>query len=155
MWELWGTAQRSSEGKTTQDENNEQEQEKTREALRRSLVQQMHERKDKGRDQKMNKTGRICYKIAGRNAGKLCVIVDKAEEGYVIIDGNIKRKKCNLKHLEPTDKILDIKKGASSANVQAAMKKEGIEVVKRKAKQEKEKPKKQRMKKEGKTKKKK
>jgi len=89
--------------------------------------------------------GRLCLKIAGRDAGKYCVIVDNVDASFVMIDGNVKRKKCNIKHLEPLDKVLKIKKGASTATVHEAMKKEKIKLITTKPKAKKsEKPKKQR-----------
>ena len=92
--------------------------------------------------------GRLCIKIAGRNAGKYCVIVDKVDDNFVLIDGNVKRKKCNINHLEPLDKVLEIKKGASTASVHEAMKKERIKVITTKPKAKKaEKPVRQRKKK--------
>jgi large subunit ribosomal protein L14e len=65
--------------------------------------------------------GRICVKIAGRDAGQTAVVVDTLKDGYVIIDGNVRRKKCNTKHLEPLKDILKIKKGASTIDVHKAM----------------------------------
>ncbi len=56
--------------------------------------------------------GRICVKIAGRDAGKKCVVVDVVDETYVLIDGNTRRRKCNISHLEPTNQTLEISKGA-------------------------------------------
>lgn len=92
--------------------------------------------------------GRLCIKIAGRNAGKHCVVVDKIDANFVLIDGNVKRKKCNVKHLEPLEKVLKIKKGASTASVHEAMKKEKIKVITTKPKAKKaEKPTRQRKKK--------
>lgn len=60
--------------------------------------------------------GRVCLKIAGREAGKHCVVIEPAGEGFVIISGpksitTVKRRKCNVLHLEPTDKMLNIKSG--------------------------------------------
>ena len=43
--------------------------------------------------------GRVCLKIAGRDAGKKCVVVEKLEGKYVLIDGMTRRKKCNTLHL--------------------------------------------------------
>ena len=90
--------------------------------------------------------GRVCYKIAGREAGKLCVIVDVKDRKFVIIHGNVRRKLCNVSHLEPTDIILKIKKGASTSEVHAALQKEKLEVKEKKKKEKKtaEKPKKKR-----------
>lgn len=83
--------------------------------------------------------GRIAVKIAGRDAGNFCVIVDKIDDTYVLIDGNVRRKKCNIIHLEPTSKILKIKKGADSKTIIDLMKKEGLEIIKKGARREKKK----------------
>lgn len=94
--------------------------------------------------------GRVCYKIAGREAGKLCVIVDVKDKKFVLIDGNVRRKLCNIAHLEPTELILKIKKGASTSEVHSALQKEKLEVKEKKKKEKKtvEKPKKKRKTKE-------
>jgi len=47
--------------------------------------------------------GRVCMKIAGRDAGKIGVIVDTLENGFVLIDGAVRRRKCNVMHLEFLD----------------------------------------------------
>lgn len=82
-------------------------------------------------------TGRLCYKIAGREAGKLCVVVDAKDKKYVLIDGNVKRRLCNINHLEPINHVLKIKKNASTSEVHAAMKAAKIEVEERKLKEKK------------------
>ncbi len=69
----------------------------------------------------MFEVGRVCVKIAGRDAGQTAVVVDVVKDGYVLIDGNVRRKKCNVKHLEPLKDILKIKKGASTTDVHKAM----------------------------------
>jgi len=61
--------------------------------------------------------GRICMKIAGRDAGKYCVIVNEIDSNFVEIDGQTRRRKCNIDHLEPLDKIVDIKAGADTSVV--------------------------------------
>lgn len=78
--------------------------------------------------------GRVCYKIAGRESGKLCVIVDTKTKNNVMVDGNVKRRLCNVSHLEPTDHVLKIKKGISTAELKELMKKEKFEVESRKEK---------------------
>jgi len=80
------------------------------------------------------KIGQVCVKIAGREANKKCIVVDIVDDTFVLIDGNVRRKKCNIKHLEPIDKILKISKNASTAKVHEAMKNEKIEIVPRKQK---------------------
>lgn len=68
--------------------------------------------------------GRICMKTRGREAGKLGVIININEKtGFAVIDGvNIKRRKCNFKHLFPTNKKLDIKKDAKHEEIVKLMK---------------------------------
>ena len=78
--------------------------------------------------------GRICYKIAGRESGRVAVVIDKINDSFVFIDGQVKRKKCNIIHLEPTDKVLKIKKNASHDEVISGLKKLNIEVKETKPK---------------------
>ncbi len=85
--------------------------------------------------------GFVGTKLLGREAGNTLVIVDQEKEGYVIVDGNVKRRRCNLKHLYLSTKKLEINKGDSTDKVQEAMKKENLEVLSRKeSKPSKEKP---------------
>jgi large subunit ribosomal protein L14e len=66
--------------------------------------------------------GRVCVKLAGHEAGKRCVIVDVLDNNYVVVSGvGVKRRRCNIAHLEPTDKKLDIPKGASDEEVKRAL----------------------------------
>jgi large subunit ribosomal protein L14e len=54
--------------------------------------------------------GRICVKIAGREAGEKCVIVEVIDDKFVEIVGtNIKNRRCNITHLEPVDQTIEIK----------------------------------------------
>ncbi|MEK6907497.1 MAG: 50S ribosomal protein L14e [Nanoarchaeota archaeon] len=75
--------------------------------------------------------GRICLKLTGREAGNYCVIVNNLDNNFVLIDGNVKRRKCNMDHLELTDKVVEIKKDASKDEVLNAMSKAGIKVNKK------------------------
>jgi large subunit ribosomal protein L14e len=77
----------------------------------------------------MMDVGRLCMKVAGRDAGKTCVIVDVLDKNTVLIDGQTRRRKCNLFHLEPLREVLKIKKGCSHEEVVAAFKKLGLEVL--------------------------
>ncbi len=72
--------------------------------------------------------GRVCVKLRGREAGRKCVIVDIIDENFVIIDGDVKRRRCNIDHLEPLPIKLDIKQGASTEEVVKAMVEAGIPV---------------------------
>lgn len=63
--------------------------------------------------------GRICLKIAGREAGSYCVVVEPVDESFVMITGpktitRVRRKKCNTAHLEATDKKFSLNTGEDS-----------------------------------------
>lgn len=83
----------------------------------------------------MIEIGRLCVKIAGRDAGKKCIIIDILEGQYVLIDGETRRRKCNLAHLEPLGEKIEIKKGASHDEVKTALKKLKIETKETKPRQ--------------------
>jgi len=54
--------------------------------------------------------GRICVKIAGREAGEKCVIVEVIDDKFVEVVGTtMKNRKCNIKHLEPVEQTIEIK----------------------------------------------
>ncbi|MBN2421408.1 50S ribosomal protein L14e [Candidatus Woesearchaeota archaeon] len=78
--------------------------------------------------------GRLCVKTAGRDADGLCVVVDVLDKNLVMIDGNVRRRKCNVMHLEPLDEVLKIKKGASHSEVASEFKKLKLDVWEKKAK---------------------
>jgi len=79
------------------------------------------------------KIGTLCIKLAGRDAGKMCVVVEPGKEKqFVVVDGNTRRKKCNVKHLEPFGKELKINAGASHEEVVKAMEAAGVAMIKRK-----------------------
>lgn len=103
----------------------------------------------------MFEIGRICMKIAGRDAGKKCVIIDVIDQHYVLIDGQTRRRKCNINHLEPLNQLVQISKNAPVPEVIRVLKEINIEVEEKKpkvkaatAKVKTEKPKRMRKKKE-------
>ena len=66
--------------------------------------------------------GRVCVKLAGHEAGKVCAIVEVLDDTNVVISGpGVKRRRCNIAHLEPTDKKLDIQKGAADDEVKGKL----------------------------------
>ena len=79
----------------------------------------------------MIEVGRLCVKTAGRDAMEYCVIVDVIDEHYVLVDGNTRRKKVNKVHIEPTAKKVDVKKGADTKAVHAALEKLEIPIRER------------------------
>ena len=79
--------------------------------------------------------GRICMKIAGRDAGRTCVVVEPIDTVFVLVDGDVRRKKVNIKHLEPLPEMIAINKGASHQQVSQEFKKLGLPVWETKPKQ--------------------
>jgi len=75
----------------------------------------------------MIEVGRVCMKIAGRDAGQVCAVVEIIDKNYVLIDGQTRRRKCNVDHLEPLMKVIEISEGASHEDVVSELKKLGVE----------------------------
>jgi large subunit ribosomal protein L14e len=74
--------------------------------------------------------GRICVKLAGREAGRKCVIVDLADKSFVVVTGpksvtGVKRRRVNIDHIEPLQDKIDIKRGVSDEEVAEALKASG------------------------------
>ena len=74
-------------------------------------------------------TGRLCIKTAGREAGKLCVVLNKAEGDLVLITGpkalsGVRRRNCSVVHLEPLQAKIALKPGAADSDVLELLKKE-------------------------------
>jgi large subunit ribosomal protein L14e len=66
--------------------------------------------------------GRVCLKTAGREAGRYCVVVKKMDESFVMITGpkeltSVKRRRCNISHLEPIMEAIKIKSDAPDSEV--------------------------------------
>jgi len=81
-------------------------------------------------------TGRVCVKTRGRDSGKKAVVVSILDKNNVLIDGEVRRKKCSIAHLEPISKTLNIKENASREEVKEAFKSElGMELEDKKSKQ--------------------
>ncbi len=79
--------------------------------------------------------GRWCVKIAGRDGGKKCVIVEKIDDTFVLVDGETRRKRCNVLHLEPLTSIASIKEGASHEEIVELFKSEGITLAEKRVKE--------------------
>ena len=70
--------------------------------------------------------GRVCVKLNGRETGQKCVIVDVIDKNFVLVTGpkklsGVRRRRTNVKHLEPTEETIEIKKGASDEDVAKAI----------------------------------
>ncbi len=92
--------------------------------------------------------GRICLKVAGRDAGRKCVVVEMYDNGFVLVDGATRRKKVNVKHLEPLNQVIELKTQASHEDVKNAFTQLSLPVWETKAKKVAPRPKKQKAKKE-------
>jgi len=73
----------------------------------------------------------VCVKIAGREAGRKCVIVDVIDRNFVLITGpqkvtGVKRRRANINHIEPTEKRVDIKRGNSDEEIMGVLDEETL-----------------------------
>jgi large subunit ribosomal protein L14e len=55
--------------------------------------------------------GRVVLKIAGREGGMYAVVVEPEKDGFVTVSGpksitGVKRRKCSIFHVEPTEHVL-------------------------------------------------
>lgn len=79
------------------------------------------------RDKMIMEVGRVCRIVKGKDAGKYCVVVDRADKNFVIVDGKgMKKSKMNVLHLEPLPKVVELKKGAANSDVVAALEAEKL-----------------------------
>ena len=61
--------------------------------------------------------GTVCIKTKGRESGKKAVVVSW-ENGFALVDGpQVKRAKCNPRHLFPTSQKIAIKENAPHENI--------------------------------------
>ncbi|MBU2638141.1 MAG: 50S ribosomal protein L14e [Nanoarchaeota archaeon] len=81
--------------------------------------------------------GRVCIKTAGRDSGETAVVIEQIDENFVLVNGNVRRKRCNIKHLEPTEKFVMIQAGVSTEGLHQAMQDAGLEVKKKASSKEK------------------
>jgi large subunit ribosomal protein L14e len=75
--------------------------------------------------------GRICVKVMGRETGSHCVIVELKDDNYVVITGpknisGVRRRSCNVRHLEPSETVLPISAGAKDDAVEKALAEAGL-----------------------------
>ena len=84
--------------------------------------------------------GRVCVKIAGRDAGKKCVIIDTPGYPFVLIDGETRRRKTNVNHLVPLAQTVDVKQGAGHDELGDVLKSVSITLRNTKPKQAKPRP---------------
>jgi len=116
------------------------------EAMRKVLTEKFSDMKlDSDDVNNVMQLGRLCVKLAGRDAGNHCVIVEKVDNLTVLIDGGVRRRKCNINHLLPLRKVLNVKEKASHEDVVKEFEVLNLNVWNKKAKECSEKPKKSRV----------
>jgi len=76
--------------------------------------------------------GRVCVKTVGREAGLKCVIVDLMDKNFVLVTGpstltGVKRRRVNLKHIEPVEFKIDIDRGCEDKGILKAIKSSKLE----------------------------
>ncbi len=79
----------------------------------------------------MIEVGRVCLKNTGREAGKYCVVLKKVNESFVSVTGprlltGIKRRRCNVDHLNSTEYKIEIKEDSTDEEIIAAMEKQSL-----------------------------
>lgn len=75
--------------------------------------------------------GRVCVKIAGREAGRRCVVVDVIDRNFLLVTGpqkvsGVKRRRANISHVEPTPLKIKITKGAGDEDILKALENAGL-----------------------------
>lgn len=56
--------------------------------------------------------GRVCIKTRGRDAGREVVVAEIVDRNFVIVAGDtVKRRRCNIAHLEPTPRKAEVPAG--------------------------------------------
>jgi large subunit ribosomal protein L14e len=79
----------------------------------------------------MIEVGRICIKKSGRESGKYCVVLKKIDKNFVLITGprqltGVRRRRCNILHLEPTEYTLEVKEEMSDEEITKLFEKENL-----------------------------
>lgn len=86
--------------------------------------------------------GRLCVKTTGREAGRIAVILEVLNDKFVLIDGQVKRRRCNINHLETLDKKIKVTKNITKDELKKEFEALGYKLEESKAKVKQEKPKK-------------
>ncbi len=74
--------------------------------------------------------GRVVVILAGRRAGQKAVVVDIIDRNFVLVTGaglnKVKRRRMNVKHLEPLPQKLKLERGADDETIKVALEEAGI-----------------------------
>lgn len=79
----------------------------------------------------MVEVGNVCMKNTGRESGKYCVVLKKINDSFVSVTGpklltGIKRRRCNVDHLNPTAFKIEVNENSSDEEVIAALDKQNL-----------------------------
>lgn len=88
----------------------------------------------------MIEVGRLIMKTAGRDAGKKGVIIDILDDKFVLVDGETRRRKVNILHIEPLTQVAKIGKNAPHDEVAKALDEFGLKARETKAKSKTQRP---------------
>ena len=78
--------------------------------------------------------GQVCEKLTGNEKGRICIVIDSKDKNFVLIDGDVKRRRCNLNHLKPLDKVVKISENDDTDKIRDILKREGFKLIGRKVK---------------------
>ncbi len=79
----------------------------------------------------MIEIGRVCTKIQGNESGRKCIVVDQIDKNFVLVTGpekisGVKRRRCNVAHLEPSDSKIDVRRRAEDEEIIKILEKSGL-----------------------------
>ena len=72
----------------------------------------------------MFKPGLICRKTAGKEKDRVCMVLD-VKDNLATIDGYVKNRNCNIRHLEPLAAV-ELPKNASHEDILALLEASGF-----------------------------
>jgi len=87
--------------------------------------------------------GIVCLKLAGRDSNRFCVILEEIDSRYVLIDGDVRRKKCSLRHLKLLPQKVKVSKSSSTEEVRKVLMDAGVPLHERKKRHKEQKEKKE------------
>ncbi len=83
--------------------------------------------------------GRLVVKIAGRDAGRVGIILAVREDGMLLVDGAVRRRYVNPIHLEPLEQTVDgVSEATPHEDVVKHLQEAGFNVKPRKQREEKQ-----------------
>src|SRR3989344_523850 len=78
----------------------------------------------------MVKIGDVVMKIAGRDAGRVGIVTEDLGKGFFMVDGDTRKKKVNVKHIEFLGKEGRVGKGSTREELRKEINNLGFKVNK-------------------------